>query len=134
MGQYLSSPITDKEIVAGQAEHVLGRIDYAVASHQGWRRSQEDAHVAVQLSNEHLLFGVYDGHGGHEVARFCSLVMPKELPTLESFQRGDYGASLTTVFHLMDEKLRQGEEQGDGNNSKSKLLVLWMSLSLGKAL
>ena len=125
MGQYLSSPVTDKEIVAGEAEHVLGRIDYAVASHQGWRRSQEDAHVAVQLTNEHLLFGVYDGRGGHEVAHFCSLVMPKELPTLKSFLEEDYARSLITVFHLMDEKLRQGEEHGDGNRANRELFIVY---------
>lgn len=38
---------------------------------QGWRRSMEDSHIAnVSLPNGCSLFGVFDGHGGQEVALY----------------------------------------------------------------
>jgi protein phosphatase 1G len=39
---------------------------------QGWRRANEDAHIcAVEVEAGVHLFGVFDGHGGCEVAKFC---------------------------------------------------------------
>ncbi len=32
---------------------------------QGWRKSMEDAHIAItNLTEDVALFGVFDGHGG----------------------------------------------------------------------
>ena len=39
---------------------------------QGWRESMEDAHFAREITladqSKGMLFGVFDGHGGHQVA------------------------------------------------------------------
>ena len=36
---------------------------------QGWRKSMEDSHVAsMDIGDGVSVFGVFDGHGGHEVA------------------------------------------------------------------
>jgi protein phosphatase 1G len=64
----------------------------------------EDAHIAVGLGDGHL-FGVFDGHGGAEVARFCSKYMSKEIVNLEAFQKGQFEDSLRETFHRMDELL-----------------------------
>ena len=38
---------------------------------QGWRDTQEDAHIAdLDIGNGISIFGVFDGHGGPEVAKF----------------------------------------------------------------
>ena len=40
---------------------------------QGWRNNQEDAHIAdLKLPNGEAVFGVFDGHGGKEVALFVA--------------------------------------------------------------
>ncbi len=31
---------------------------------QGWRKGMEDTHIAVALTDDIALFGVFDGHGG----------------------------------------------------------------------
>lgn len=41
---------------------------------QGWRLNMEDAHITDCRFNgeeEEALFGVFDGHGGREVAVYC---------------------------------------------------------------
>jgi serine/threonine protein phosphatase PrpC len=39
---------------------------------QGWRKSNEDAHVtALDIVPGVHLFAVFDGHGGIEVAKYC---------------------------------------------------------------
>jgi len=35
---------------------------------QGWRKSQEDAHISSFLDDEVAIFGVFDGHGGKDVS------------------------------------------------------------------
>ena len=87
MGTYLSTPITEKceengEVVSGRDRPV----EWGVVDMQGWRKSMEDAHTAVtnvplksvvssadseSCDRNARIFGVYDGHGGAEVARFC---------------------------------------------------------------
>ena len=38
---------------------------------QGWRVTNEDTHIAnVDLPGGLMLFGVFDGHGGSEVAHY----------------------------------------------------------------
>lgn len=53
---------------------------------QGWRKSNEDAHLHIFdiLPNVHL-FAVFDGHGGKEVARYCERHLPKMLLMNEDF-------------------------------------------------
>lgn len=42
---------------------------------QGWRKSHEDAHFCAAAST-HAIFGVLDGHGGHEAARSAASHLP----------------------------------------------------------
>lgn len=67
---YLNEP--NKEI-----EHEHGHSDklrFVTGSMQGWRLNMEDSHIAnvkYMGSKNKSLFGVFDGHGGREVAIFC---------------------------------------------------------------
>eukprot|EP00887_Chlorella_sp_A99_P006845 scaffold2.g6845.t1 len=83
--------------------------NYAISSMQGWRKNHEDAHIAHRYSDDCHLFGVFDGHGGPEVARFCSKYLPAELQGLPEFVSGTYGESLVAAFHRMDERMRSPE-------------------------
>lgn len=69
MGIYLSEPKKEKHTdVGGNAKY-----EFAASSMQGWRMSMEDAHIAqVDIDNDTHIFGVFDGHGGKEVAIFVS--------------------------------------------------------------
>ena len=72
MGPYLGQPNKEKQSEDNQS----GNIAYGATSMQGWRKSQEDAHISTFLEDGNAVFGVFDGHGGKEVSlfvkdRFC---------------------------------------------------------------
>jgi len=77
----------------------------------------EDSHLAISFEDELdgiSFFGVFDGHGGSEVAAFCKQYMPDEISRRlkEQLARGArlsgdcLGEVLTASFHAMDEMLR----------------------------
>jgi serine/threonine protein phosphatase PrpC len=120
MGTYLSTPVTEKHQEEG---HSLGdTLTWGVVDMQGWRKTMEDAHIAqtnVDLKigsnadegsdgapapTSHV-FGVFDGHGGPEVARFTALylvsVLQQQLQNQQSSE-GALGAALIETFHALD--------------------------------
>eukprot|EP00903_Cladosiphon_okamuranus_P021524 g19787.t1 len=122
MGVFLSKPSVTKFSEDGEDDHV----GFGVSSMQGWRRGMEDAHVALldvgQKSKETpgleedeggsggsnskiRMFGVFDGHGGKEVALFVQEHMAEELTKLQEYKGGDFPGALVRVFHRMDELL-----------------------------
>ncbi|XP_055534879.1 probable protein phosphatase CG10417 [Wyeomyia smithii] len=102
MGAYLSEPLTTKD------SHDEGN-DMLVSgssSMQGWRISQEDAHNCILNFDENTsFFAVYDGHGGSEVAQYCSLHLPAFLKTLESYKAKNFEQALKDAFIGFDATL-----------------------------
>lgn len=86
---------------------------------QGWRSKMEDSHISqINLSNSCTnegihIFGVFDGHGGDEVAKFVKNNFTIELQKSPSFDSGDIEKALEENFLLMDEILREpaGKEE-----------------------
>ncbi|CAL5228991.1 g12230 [Coccomyxa viridis] len=69
----------------------------------------EDAHIAsINLGNapDAAIFGVFDGHGGSEVAKFCQKYLAAEITRLEKYHQGNLPDSLVEVFHRMDSMLK----------------------------
>jgi len=96
----LSTPVTEKCEESGEALENCGDrpVEWGVVDMQGWRKSMEDAHTAVvsvpiKTTNEShrnaRVFGVYDGHGGPEVARFCQYYFVSVLTNQESWVEHD---------------------------------------------
>jgi len=112
MGVYLSTPNTEKHSEDGEKNE----LSFGACAMQGWRKNMEDEHVCLlQLRDREdvKFFGVYDGHGGKEVARFCARHMPGEMLILEEFTEGQYEHALKKVFHRMDELLELPESQAE---------------------
>ena len=66
----MDTPITDKNPESGGNKNY----SWAACAMPGWRCGMEDAHVCFEVKgdpNEAIVFGVFDGHGGKEVAIFC---------------------------------------------------------------
>lgn len=67
----------------------------------------EDAHVTSLdvVEGEISIFGVFDGHGGCEVARFVENHLVDELKKNENFKKGNYRQALIDVFLQLDKML-----------------------------
>ena len=103
MGSYLSEPIRTKKTETGENR----QIKYASCEMQGWRSTMEDAKIVnLSLDSESMLFGVFDGHEGNEVAEFVSRHFCQELLRNKFYQRGNYEEALKENFLRMDELLR----------------------------
>lgn len=95
MGSYLAKPITDK-ISSDEANH---RLVIGASSMQGWRVSQEDAHNSLlDFDVNTALFAVYDGHGGHEVAHYCSQKLPDFIKNSQPYKDNDLEKALIDSF------------------------------------
>lgn len=71
---------------------------------QGWRLNMEDAHICEPtLEKNTSLFAVFDGHGGKEVAVFCSRHFGEELKKCPSYKMKNYEQALIDTFLKMDE-------------------------------
>lgn len=108
MGVYLSKPNTTKETQIGEND----RLRFSCVSMQGWRVNMEDAHIAqLDVKPGVSVFGVFDGHGGQEVAKFCSKYFVDTLKKNAKFVEGDYAKALTETFLQMDELILKPEGQ-----------------------
>jgi len=84
---------------------------------QGWRTGMEDAHITISSLGGTLerwsLFGVFDGHGGREVAAFCKIHMPdlvrRRLEEQLNSKKASCGQALIDSFHAIDDMLRKQE-------------------------
>eukprot|EP00747_Dinoflagellata_sp_TGD_P162769 gnl/TRDRNA2_/TRDRNA2_180746_c0_seq1.p1 gnl/TRDRNA2_/TRDRNA2_180746_c0~~gnl/TRDRNA2_/TRDRNA2_180746_c0_seq1.p1 ORF type:complete len:442 (-),score=65.17 gnl/TRDRNA2_/TRDRNA2_180746_c0_seq1:212-1537(-) len=144
MGSHLSEPIRDKESSSGFDE----RLSWGCSAMQGWRQSMEDAHIAISdlgdggdCGSGVSLFGVFDGHGGREVACFCKEYVPGLVQRhLEQIQRASvqsssaatgaggsqisreklFGVAMTRAYHGIDDMLFAPEHQEDLVKFKSQ--------------
>lgn len=66
----------------------------------------EDAAIhEVELADGNALFGVFDGHGGHEVSQYVEQKFVKILTQLEAYKKKNYVDALDQAFKLMDEMI-----------------------------
>ena len=73
---------------------------------QGWRGNMEDSHIAeLDIGDGNALFGVFDGHGGREVAKFVQNHFVKNLINCAAYKRKDYKLALENTFLKMDRLL-----------------------------
>mmetsp|Transcript_32297 Transcript_32297/g.55863 ORF Transcript_32297/g.55863 Transcript_32297/m.55863 type:complete len:295 (+) Transcript_32297:2424-3308(+) len=100
MGAYRSTPLTDKHTTSGND----AKLRYAASEMQGWRITMEDAKI-THLGRDMYVFGVFDGHGGHEVAHFVERHFIQELERNSNYRGGRYEKALTENFLYMDSLL-----------------------------
>ena len=78
---------------------------------QGWRKRQEDAHLAAVSKGEKKdidVFGVFDGHGGKEISKFVSNHFLEELVANKNLA-SDMSLALKETFIKMDEIMQTKE-------------------------
>lgn len=67
--------------------------------------SLQDAHVCLlDFDDDMSLFGVFDGHGGIEVAQYAVEMLPSLIKN-ELFEQGEYEKALIKAFMDFDDSL-----------------------------
>jgi len=133
MGNFLDTPITDKETETG-ADPAKG-LQYGISAMQGWRAQMEDDHVqllSLPEIPELSLFGVYDGHGGDMVAHYAARHFPTYLQKTQLLMPGMpddvFPATCKEAFETslmqMDEQMRQLPEVESGQDQSGSTSVL----------
>ncbi|XP_051507009.1 protein phosphatase 1G-like isoform X1 [Myxocyprinus asiaticus] len=106
MGAYLSQPNTEKSTADGGNKNM----SYGFAAMQGWRVSMEDAHNCIpELDDETAMFAVYDGHGGEEVALYCSKYLPDIIKEQKTYKDGKLQKALEDAFLAIDGRITTEE-------------------------
>ncbi|GJR88041.1 probable protein phosphatase 2C 60 [Tanacetum coccineum] len=99
MGTYLNTPKTK--------DGENGRVIYGLSLMQGWCATMEDDHAAHRdLDSSASFFGVYDGHGGKVVAKFCAKFLHQQVLKQEAYPTQDIETFVQKLFLRMDEMMR----------------------------
>ncbi|XP_019935716.2 protein phosphatase 1G isoform X1 [Paralichthys olivaceus] len=106
MGAYLSQPNTAKTSSDGGNSNM----SYGYSAMQGWRVSMEDAHNCIpEFDEETAMFAVYDGHGGEEVALYCSKYLPDIIKEQKTYKDGKLQKALEDAFLAIDSRITTEE-------------------------
>ena len=113
---------------------------------QGWRKRMEDSHIAdisVGLNNQSHVFGVFDGHGGKEVAQYVKQHFTKQLVENKNYKAGVMKNALQENFLKMDEimiespgklelrkyaKISKEEDEQQNQKDKNKQMDMFQKL------
>ncbi len=104
MGNYLPNPNLKRHSELTKS----GSKEVVVSSMQGWRADMEDAHLAIfDLISGVSLFGIFDGHGGPEVARYVADHLPGMLRQNQDFLLRNFKKGIVQVYKELDEQMRK---------------------------
>lgn len=102
MGAYLSQPETKKSTFHKENN----KYETVSSGMQGWRQTMEDSHIQeLDIVPGVHLFGVFDGHGGSEVALYVQSVFKDFLVRQKSFQEKNYKKALIDCFQEIDDHI-----------------------------
>merc|ERR1712226_1647001 len=108
---------------------------------QGWRVNMEDAYLAVpNLSSmsDLSVFGVFDGHGGAEVAQYAGQKLPEMLSKLVKSKKSDIEKAIQKfeeepdvckrlLASILDEVVMELDSKIIGKNSQKELIAINMA-------
>ena len=133
MGELLDTPIKEME---GDEDNKDGKkfighndvLKYGVCSIQGRRKKMEDTYLCqldiecprnpddidVNLNDEPIkahIFGVFDGHGGIEIAQYVKDNFVNVLINTDEFKKEKYEDALKKAFETIDQTLKDNTEE-----------------------
>ena len=101
---------------------------WGACSMQGWRCGMEDAHIATLIDlpkskTKGMLFGVFDGHGGKEVAVYAEENFKRVLESMPEFQNESYAEALKKAFLKLDSEVQKHDYACDTGTTACVVLI-----------
>ncbi|XP_068623078.1 probable protein phosphatase 2C T23F11.1 isoform X2 [Battus philenor] len=104
MGQTLSEPVTEKQSsTCRDSRYLVGS-----SCMQGWRVSMDDSHTHIlSLPDDPgtAFFGVYDGHGGANIAEYAGKHLHKFITSRPEYHLGNIEDALKQGFLDLDQAM-----------------------------
>eukprot|EP00758_Cryptobia_borreli_P011991 Tbor_TRINITY_DN5708_c1_g2::TRINITY_DN5708_c1_g2_i3::g.19964::m.19964/K14803/PTC2_3; protein phosphatase PTC2/3 len=124
MGETLSKPQKEKHTSTFETK----RLRVGCCGMQGWRKNMEDAHLSqlnLQGDPKSALFGVYDGHNGNCVAKYCGLYMAEHLLNqVVEYEAKRYGDAFVKAYLDIDGTLQNNPDYSDGGCTAVSVLLI----------
>lgn len=101
-----------------------------IVEFQNRRAYMEDTHVVSQIDNKYKLYGVFDGHGGVEIANLCKHNFGAVLKQCITIQPYDIAVSIRQCFDLMDILAKHADKPNTGSTAVISLVTpdrLWFA-------
>ena len=102
MGDFLTTPIKTKDSFDDENSFIR----FGSSAMQGWRYRMEDAHIHTLNNSHYDIFGIFDGHGGKEVAQFVKNHFIEEFNNNQNTKLENISESLIETFLKMDELMK----------------------------
>lgn len=121
MGAYLDKPKEEKLSENGSNSFCK----WGASSMQGWRINMEDAHVCQEVrlptGETGTIFGVFDGHGGDQVALFAAQNIKKILE--EELKKSNIAQALEATFMRLDKDVSSEKYAEDTGTTSCVVLI-----------
>ncbi|GAB6019447.1 tRNA methyltransferase ppm2 [Chamberlinius hualienensis] len=123
MGQTLTEPVVAKE----SSSCSNSNLRVGSSCMQGWRVNMEDAHtilLSLPEDKETSFFGVYDGHGGANVAHYAGSKLHKTIVGQPSYKKADVVDAIRKGFLEVDQDMLEDDTMRDELAGSTALIVL----------
>lgn len=94
---------------------------------QGPRSTMEDSHVSVRISDDILMYGVFDGHGGDRVSKLLTTKLPEKMYDALSYVDLDNEEkvvkSIKSAFLSVDDDIYHEFDGDDGSTAIVALII-----------
>jgi len=124
MGDTLSRPVVEKH--SQRLENAHFRV--GASGMQGWRRGMEDAHCCVLeiegAPEGFAFFGVFDGHCGERVAKYCGEHLHDRVAKDPAFLTGEYEEALINGFLGIDQDMLNDPQLRKDSSGCTAVLAL----------
>ena len=88
----------------------------------------EDSHIAVEIEladgNMGMLFGVFDGHGGKEVANYAREEIKDILVNNHEFKMKNYEKALEETFLQLDAKVKEKKDYANDTGTTACVVLI----------
>ena len=123
MGQQFSDPVID---FVDPIHFTQNDLQIGAVAMQGSRRTMEDYHLALPLPSrpDHILLGVFDGHGGNAMAEYVQQNLVRVLEETLLVQP-DLGKAIKTAFFQLDANvLEQGPVRNEDGTTPGTTAIV----------